>query len=124
LLLKRADMRLRWNTSGGGPTFGRLRGAYDGIAGTNCLVNILVLPFGQGSPLITYDAEHIVVQLEGRVEWETGGERLVLEPEDMLFIPPATPYRFLNVGRGDATFLDVAARADVWPATITYLDEA
>jgi len=122
VLLKRRDMRLRWNPAQGGPTFGRLRGSYTGIEGTNCLVNILVLPFGQGSPPISYDAEHVVFQLQGEVEWSTGGERLVLEPEDLLFIPANTPYQFLNVGRTDAFFLDVAARADTWPATITYLE--
>ena len=68
------------------------------------------------------DAEHVVFQLQGEVEWSTGGERLVLEPEDLLFIPAHTPYQFLNVGRADALFLDVAAKADTWPATITYLE--
>ena len=46
----------------------------------------------------------------------------VLEPQDLLFIPAHVSYRFANVGRNDACFLDVAAKAEIWPPTITYLD--
>ena len=122
VLLKRQDMRLRWNHAPGGPSFGRLRGSYNGIEGSTCLVNILVLPFGQSSPHIRFDAEHVVCQLEGRVEWATEAGTFVLEPQDLLFIPAHVSYRFANVGRNDACFLDVAAKAEIWPPTITYLD--
>jgi mannose-6-phosphate isomerase-like protein (cupin superfamily) len=121
VLLKREDMRLRWNQTGG-PAFGRLRGSYNGIEGSACLVNILVLPFGQSSPNIRFDAEHVVCQLEGRVEWATEAGTFLLEPQDLLFIPAHVAYRFTNVGRKDAYFLDVAAKAETWPPTITYLD--
>ena len=122
VLLKRQDMRLRWNHAQGGPAFGHLRGSYNGIEGSTCLVNILVLPFGQSSPHIRFDAEHVVCQLEGQVEWVTDAGTFLLEPQDLLFIPAHVSYRFANVGRNDAYFLDVAAKAEIWPPTITYLD--
>ena len=65
----------------------------------------------------------VAIRIPRRASPENDTATFVLEPQDLLFIPAHVSYRFANVGREDAFFIDVAAKAETWPPTITYLDE-
>lgn len=121
--LPRGDMRVRWDLLPGGMTPGTTRGVFNGIAATSAMVNMLVLPPGQTSPPHTFDAEHIVIQLQGETEWTVGDERYLLRDEDFLFIPARALYSFTNPGTVDAYFVDVAAKTDRWPPAMSYDDD-
>jgi quercetin dioxygenase-like cupin family protein len=120
--LRRADLRVRWDLLPGGTDFGTIRGAYNGIEATNCMANLIVVPFGQHSPVHTFDGEHVVHHVAGRVEWDTQVGTYVLEPGDLFFLAADVEYAYTNIGSDDAYFLDVAARAEAWPPTIHYKD--
>ncbi len=123
VVLKRHDFRPRWN-SPRADTPGYGRAIIDGLKGVNFAANILVLPFGQGCPKHDFAGEVVVVSLSGEVEFRvhgSGGEqRFLLEPPDLLYIPPRVTYEYRNAGMGQATFLSIAGRVDEWPATARY----
>ena len=118
-VLKRRDQRPNWNYHKG-DTVGYARCQLDGIAGTHCEANVVILPFGQASPRKTYMGEHIILQLEGEVEFEHESTCYVVEPWDLLFIPAGISYKYRNCGRSDAVFLAVIGKAKEWPARVLY----
>jgi len=123
VVLKRRDFRPRWN-SPRADTPGYARAIIDGLKGVNFAANILVLPFGHGSPKHDFGGEVVVVSLTGEVEFRVqereGEQRYLLEPPDLLYLPPGVTYEYRNVGMEQATFLSIAGRVDEWPARARY----
>ena len=88
------------------------------------MVNILVLPPGQGCPKHDFGGDVVVLALEGEVEFAVhDGDRTTayrLEPNDMLLLPAGVPYEYRNSGPGEASFASIAGRVDEWPARARY----
>jgi mannose-6-phosphate isomerase-like protein (cupin superfamily) len=88
------------------------------------MVNILVLPVGQGCPRHDYGGDVIALALEGRVEFAVHEEAerttYLLEPNDMLLLPAGVSYEYRNAGPTQASFASIAGRVDEWPAKARY----
>jgi quercetin dioxygenase-like cupin family protein len=122
-LLKQADFEPRWNSPRADePGYGR--GFIEGVSATNFMVNILVLPPGQGCPRHDFGGDVVVLALEGSVEFVVDeGPRpsaYRLEPNDMLLLPAGVSYEYRNAGTGQASFASIAGRVDEWPAKARY----
>ncbi len=59
-------------------------------------------------------------EVEFRVQEREGEQRYLLEPPDLLYLPPGVTYEYRNVGMEQATFLSIAGRVDEWPARARY----
>jgi hypothetical protein len=121
--LRTADFKPRWNSPRADePGYGRA--FIEGVSATNFMVNILVLPTGQGCPRHDFGGDVVVLALEGVVEFvvHEGSEPTVyaLEPNDMLLLPAAVSYEYRNAGAAPATFASIAGRVDEWPAKAHY----
>jgi quercetin dioxygenase-like cupin family protein len=112
-----------WDALPGGKTFGTLRAACSGLAGTNFTVNKVLVLVGQHSPPHDWSGEHVVYQLVGQMEFEIGDQTYHLDPQDMLFIPARVVYRYRNVADDNAAFLSIIGRVDEWPSTGQYFSD-
>jgi quercetin dioxygenase-like cupin family protein len=122
-LLRQADFAPRLNSPRADePGYGRV--FVEGVSATNFMVNILVLPPGQGCPRHDFGGDVVVLALEGEVEFVVhGGDSPTahrLGPNDMLLLPAGVAYEYRNTGRGQASFASVAGRVDEWPARARY----
>ncbi len=55
--------------------------------------------------LHTHPCEEVVAVVDGEAVCELNGERHVLRPFDLSFVPPLTPHRFINVSERDFTMI-------------------
>ncbi len=122
-LLRQADFEPHWNSPRADePGYGRA--FIQGVSARNFMVNILVLPPGQGCPEHDYGGDVIVLALRGRVEFvvHSGSEASAYElgDNDMLFLPAGTRYEYRNTGQEEAAFASIAGRVDEWPAKARY----
>jgi len=114
-LIKWEDMRLDWSLPGA-KTPGTARAVYDLISASSINAHHVVIFHGQSTPVHTTESDHLMVQIEGIVEFDlVGDQKYVLHPKDLFVFPAGVPYRYTNVGPGDALFVSVACRADTWP---------
>jgi quercetin dioxygenase-like cupin family protein len=113
---------MRYEVLPGGDACGTRRAVANGIATTSTKVNRLEMPPGQSSPPRRFTGDHVSYQHEGTVEWDVDGVPYRLDPGDMLYFPPGTPYSFSNVGAKLARFIDVAGRVDDWPPRMLHTD--
>ena len=121
-LIKWAEMRPDWSLPGA-RTPGTARASYDRISASNMKAHHVMIGRGQSTPLHTSASDHLIVVLEGRVEFELSGGKFELSPYDLFVFPAEVPYRYTNVGDGDALFLSVSSRATEWPPPATkYLE--
>jgi len=97
------------------------RGRCNGMEATRCSAGFVIMPFGQTTPLHSNTAEHIIIMIEGDIEFTIEGEAFPLEPRDMLFIPAHAKYVYTNKGRATATFISVLGQVDS-PPKGTYYD--
>ena len=123
-VLRTADFKPRWNSPRADePGYGRA--FIEGLSATNFMVNILVLPIGQGCPRHDFGGDVVVLVLEGEIEFlvHVGSEPSVyaLEPNDMLLLPAGVSYEYRNAGAGSATFASIAGRVGEWPAKAHYV---
>jgi quercetin dioxygenase-like cupin family protein len=122
-VLRQADFKPRWNSPRADEP-GYERGFIEGVSATNFMVNILVLPAGQGCPRHDFGGDVVVLALEGLVEFvvHEGGEptAYALKPNDMLLLPAGVSYEYRNAGAGQASFASIAGRVDEWPAKARY----
>jgi quercetin dioxygenase-like cupin family protein len=93
------------------------------MVATNMAAAVLVVPAGQGCDPHQYTAEHVIFPLEGMVEFDVGGDRWLLEPFDLFFLPANVEYTYRSVGDGDARFLSITGRLDEWPGAVVYADD-
>ena len=122
-VLRQADFKPRWNSPRADePGYGRA--FIEGVSATNFMVNILVLPLGQGCPRHDFGGDVVVLALAGQVEFvvHDGGSSTAytLEPNDMLLLPAGVPYEYRNLGLEQASFASIAGRVDDWPAKAHY----
>ena len=118
-ILRKRDQQPRWTFHRAGEA-GFVRGRFNDMEGTNFSAGLLVMPFGQTTPLHSETGEHIIYLLEGEVEFTIEGEPYPLEPHDMLFIPAHAKYLYSNVGRGPAILVAILGKVDDWPSKGTY----
>jgi len=118
-LRKHADFEPRWNSPRADEP-GYRRGFVEGLSGTNFMVNILVLPPGQGCPRHDFGGDVVVLALEGAIEFVVDEVAYRLEPNDMLLLPAGVSYEYRNAGEGQASFVSIAGRVDEWPANARY----
>jgi quercetin dioxygenase-like cupin family protein len=123
VLLKADDQMTVYGRLPGSDQEGTRRGVANGMSGSLCMVNRITFPPGQGSPPRTFNAEHIAYHVTGITTWTVEGTAYRGEPGDLLFIPAGRPYSIMNEGDQEASFLDIAASAGVWPPTISYTDD-
>jgi quercetin dioxygenase-like cupin family protein len=122
-LLRRRDAEPDWSAAPGGDTDGTRRALFPRLHGTNFRAGMNLLPAGQWSPPHTYNAEHIIVLLEGQVDWTVDDTVYELrDAHDMLFIAAGAEYTPTNPGPGDALFLSILGRVDEWPGRAVYRD--
>lgn len=120
-LLRFDDSTVRWgaNPRSDEPGFAIL--SYTQIEGTNFMSHISVLPRGTRRPSHRHDAEHLMVALEGEVEFEfpdLGPTATVrMKPFDVVFVPADLDYRYRQVGQRDAAFSATVIRKEAWPCT-------
>jgi quercetin dioxygenase-like cupin family protein len=96
------------------------RGFVEGVSATSFMVNVLVLPPGQGCPRHDFGGDVVALVLEGKVEFVADAQSYELEPHDMLLLPAGVVYAYRNVGDGEARFVSIAGRVDEWPAKARY----
>lgn len=69
------------------------------------IVSVLVPP-GSGTPCVTHAVEEEVYYVvEGELLMHTPSERHVLQPGDMVHLPPLTPHGYRNPGERPTRFL-------------------
>ena len=100
-VVRQADFEPRWNSPRADePGFGRA--FIEGVSATNFMVNILVLPPGQGCPRHDFGGDVVVLALAGQVEFvvHDGGSSTAytLEPNDMLLLPAGRSVRVPELG--------------------------
>ena len=122
-VVRQADFEPRWNSPRADePGYGRA--FIEGVGATNFMVNILVLPLGQGCPRHDFGGDVVVLALAGQVEFvvHDGGNSTAytLEPNDMLLLPAGVPYEYRNSGLEQASFASIAGRVEEWPAKAHY----
>jgi quercetin dioxygenase-like cupin family protein len=120
--LPRGDQVTIFGRLPGSDQEGTRRGVANGISATACMVNLITVPPGQGSPERSFNAEHVAYQVTGTTTWIVEGEHFTLNAGDLFFIPANRRYAIRNDGATDGAFLDIAASAGVWPPTISYAD--
>ena len=121
-VLRRRDfMEVSWGLPQAGEV-GFVRGLSRGLQASTGSVSWVTLPFGQGTPVHGNTAEHVIVALEGQVEFRLGGEAIELAPMDSLFIPANYMYSYHNVGPDLVRFFSILFMYDVWPAAGIYND--
>jgi mannose-6-phosphate isomerase-like protein (cupin superfamily) len=99
---------------------GYVRGFSKGLYATAASISWVTLPFGQGTPVHHNSAEHIIVNLEGQLEFRFVSESVELSPMDLLFIPANYQYSYFNVGVETVRFFSVLCRYDEWPGIGNY----
>jgi quercetin dioxygenase-like cupin family protein len=121
--LRKADFKPHWNSPRADEP-GYRRAFIEGVQATNFMVNILVLPPGQGCPRHDFGGDVVALALEGRVEFvvheERGPTAYALEPNDILLLPAGVSYEYRNAGAEQASFASIAGRVDEWPAKAHY----
>lgn len=102
--------------------FGWHRGHYGRLEATNFGASLVVLPFGQASPPHSSRKEHIILVVEGEVEFVVGAPATEyrLAPYDALFIPAEIVYEYYNVGRVDALFYSITGQVTPGDSSPTY----
>jgi quercetin dioxygenase-like cupin family protein len=120
-ILRSRDQQPTWNLPKA-DTAGFWRGRCNGMEASQCSAGLVLMPFGQTTPLHSNCAEHIILLLEGEIEFTIEGEPFPLEPGDMLFIPADVKYLYTNRGRSTARFISILGRVDAWPPKGTYYD--
>lgn len=64
------------------------------------------VPAGSGTPCVTHDKEEeTYLLLEGQLEMYTPREAHLLNPGDLVHLPPMTPHGYRNVGNKPARFV-------------------
>lgn len=64
------------------------------------------VPPGGGTPCVTHaEEEEVYYMIEGELEMHTPTEKHLLQPGDMVHLPPLTPHGYRNTGQRDARFL-------------------
>jgi mannose-6-phosphate isomerase-like protein (cupin superfamily) len=121
-LLRRSQMRVTWGTLHKADQFGYHRGMYDALVAQSSTARLIVLPFGQASPPHQSSGEHLHFQVRSDIEFEMAGEKYLVSPNDLFFIPAGVRYGYANVGDEDALFLSVHSRVEDWPPRVEYLD--
>jgi mannose-6-phosphate isomerase-like protein (cupin superfamily) len=95
--------------------------AYPELRGTNFTWHISVIGRGGSRPLHRTNADHLVLVLDGEMEFEfpdpEGTATFRMEKYDALLIPADVNFRFRQVGFTDATFSATVVRTDKWPHT-------
>lgn len=100
---------------------GFMRALGRGIRGTSTAVDWVVLPFGQGTPMHSNRAEHIIIVLQGSIEFRfIDKESAEMEPLDSLFIPANHPYAYANTGLSEVRFISVLGKHSEWPGQGNY----
>ena len=72
-------------------------------------VNLLHPNTGPGPRHYHERAENVYIVLDGRIEVDVEGEILMLETDDVLFIPPGVIHATSNPGPGAAKFVEIYA---------------
>ena len=121
--VKWSEMRPRWHEVPQSEIFGHHRGFYDKLEGTNFSVHIVILPFGQSSVPHDSTCEHVILQLDGEVEFSFEGSRYRLQKNDMLFIPAGIVYGYRNPGEADCRFASVMSGSNSWPPSAKYFPD-
>lgn len=93
-----------------------------GIRGDGASLGVVVMPYGQRSPVHSYSGEHLLLGISGEVRFDIGDAEYVLGELDLLFIGADVDYRYRNVGLEPAVFADVIGRVTDWPPHGTYAD--
>lgn len=97
------------------------RGMHNGIQARKAFAKLVTVPVGQGTPVHSVSADHIIFLVRGRVEFKLGELTFALAEHDLFFFPANAPYAFRNVGTEDAEFLSVVTEAvQPWPPESTY----
>jgi quercetin dioxygenase-like cupin family protein len=113
-LVKWSNMRPSWGLPGA-TTPGSMRAGFDHVFTSSAKAHWVLIGRGQSSPLHSSAADHLIVVVEGKVEFQLGDDRYVLEPMDLFVFPSEAPYRYTNISSGDAMFLSVSSSAGSWP---------
>jgi mannose-6-phosphate isomerase-like protein (cupin superfamily) len=109
--LRQANVRLP-----GYDTFGYQRISFLGLDASFARSSVLYIPPGQRTPVHDSRVQHLVYAIEGETEWLVAGERHVLEPLGILFLPADVMYEVRNQGAERALLLSIIAPGPLgWP---------
>lgn len=123
-VLRRRDMRVRWDAVPGAQTPGYVRGLYTPMECSYASGRIVMLPVGQGSPKHQNTAEHLIIMLKGEATFEfpdhAEGALHRIATHDLLYIPANVDYVYWNSGEVDVLWFTVLVTAGNWPPTSSY----
>jgi mannose-6-phosphate isomerase-like protein (cupin superfamily) len=81
------------------------------------------VPPNQASPWHEIPRDLLFIQLDGEIDFASGGLITLLRPADLLLVRAGTPYSYANFGFGDALFFDIGGRILTPGATSTYYED-
>jgi quercetin dioxygenase-like cupin family protein len=86
---------------------GFLRTAYKGLEAGTFRTTLVVVPLGQCSPPRLSEIEHIIVVLEGALEFRVDDVRYRLEALDQIFVPVGVHWEYRNAVLAVSSFISV-----------------
>ena len=97
---------------------------HKGVRTERSFARRLTFPPGGGTPIHTVTCDHVVVQMEGMIEFVMDGCVFALEPGDLLYFPANMLYEIHNRSEADAVFVSVGVEAEFgWPPRSNYWRE-
>ena len=103
------------------PGYKRIR--FSSVHGRNSFCSLVEIPPGERTPSHESEADHLIIGVTGAVDFLIDGDTYRVTERDVLFIPAATPYRYMNGDGVAATFFSVVSRSEAWPPRSRYWDD-
>jgi quercetin dioxygenase-like cupin family protein len=95
-----------------------------GVKTERAFARKVTLPPGGGTPIHGVTCDHVIVGLEGRIDFEMRGEVFPVEAGDLLYFPANVLYTISNGGDVDASIISVGIEAEFgWPPRSDYWAE-
>jgi mannose-6-phosphate isomerase-like protein (cupin superfamily) len=92
-----------------------------GVRSERAFARKVTLPPGGGTPIHAVTCDHVIIGLEGRIDFEMRGEVLPVEAGDLLYFPANVLYTIRNRGEIDAALISVGIEGEFgWPPRSDY----
>jgi quercetin dioxygenase-like cupin family protein len=114
-LIRRVNMRPHWGKYIGQSDQGSIRATWTPIDSTSARAGLMFVGAGQTVLESSYSTEHILLHLQGRMVYQVEGEKYLLEPHDLLFVPAFVPFSMVNVGDDWGWWFSVNLKCAEWP---------
>ena len=94
---------INWQSMGA-VDWGRHYGTHEPVCTSTLQAQVVRIPAGQATPVLSANGDHFTVQLVGEVCLIIGEQRWTVKPYDIVTIPAGTPHFYRNSGIEDVLF--------------------